>query len=111
MSEENFEPKLGEPTHLKPEELKIWREMQVIFDSYNSKLDKIFSEDFEKPNEIQNKKIDFKNKLIAEGVDPYEFLLFHDLIGSGVSQLNLKLDTKDHRVEKFIRELYAEYKQ
>ena len=104
---ENFEHKLGEPEHLKPEELKIWREMNNIFNSYHSKLSGV---PFEEMNKIEERKIDFKNELEKKGIKPYDYLLFHDLIGSGVSSLNLTLDTEDHVIEKFIKELYNKYK-
>lgn len=104
---ENFEHKPGEPKYLKPEELKTWHEMKDIFDSYNSNLSKI---SLEKMDEIQDKIIDLKKRLEEKGINPYKYLLFHDLIGSGVSKVELELDTENRDIEKFIRELYADYK-
>jgi predicted HTH domain antitoxin len=109
MSEENFKQKpIEAPAYLNEEEQKIWLEANDIMNSYNADL---FKEkvSMEKMDEIQDKIINFKEELEKSGIDPYKYLLFHNLIGSTVSGSRLELDTNDHVIGKFIKDLYAEY--
>ncbi len=95
---------LGMPEDLiSKERMKIILEMKEIFDKYNSKLS-TNEISLEKNQEVQTKIINFKDQMIKEGNFPYQYILFHMLLGS-----TPPVDSIDGKIRKFIKELYAEY--
>ncbi len=106
MTAEKFEKPRTIPEGLNPEEIKILQEINRILGVYEKAVaDKKVSID--EYDEKQRVKINFKKELESKGIDPYEYYLFHRLIGS--SEIKTKLDLPDHTIEKKIKEIYAEY--
>ena len=107
---ENFEIKQRKiPEDLSPEEERVWNEIVDLEDSFvdNINKKKISRKSLEEVNE---KIINFGEELKAQGINPYKYLLWHKLIGSsGIKKKDVEFDIDDHRIEKFIRELYSEY--
>ncbi len=109
---ETFEsPKRIIPEGLSSEEERIWKEiidleLAYVSDSYMNKIPA------ETRFAMQENIVNFGEKLKEEGIDPRRYLLWHKLIGSSVPERKgFEFDLEDHRIEKFIRKLYMEYKQ
>ncbi len=104
MSEENFEKRQRTiPEGLKPEEIKVLKEINKILDAY------IDDRQVSAEEMINNQKIidNFQKELKAKNINPYEYHLWHRLMGS--SEIKSKLDLDDHAIEKKIKEIYAKY--
>ena len=78
--------------------------MNSILDSYVKDLvsGRVSIDHLEKRN---NTIVDFRDELHAKGVDLYKYILWHQLIGSTVTEDMAELDTPDHDIENFIRGL------
>jgi hypothetical protein len=93
---------------LSPEQQKVFDEIMAILKKYTEAL----KADFigrEELIERQDKIIAYKKELEKNGIDPDDYILWHKLGGSsGLLSNEHYFDTEDHKIENFIKELFAE---
>lgn len=101
------------PKWLKPEEVKVWEETDIILSRVWQEIHKIIetaglsldSSHYEEMENLQDKIQNFKKKLEAKNIIPQNFLLWHRLIGSTAPKEVTELDAPDHDIENFIKSL------